>query len=289
MKNYLPSRKFVIRTATIAILLIVAISVYKITLFIKDKLTKKDPVVMTIKSDVIQKDSNNNGIPDWEESLWGLDPKGDGVSNKEFIMTQKEALAKENNVNPVDNQPLSENETRATCWRQGLININTAPHEVLATLFYGITPTSDQRFTNSTITTATAEELSTFLEQHRPYEKLSDLAILTPLLANATTYTPSLSINVSGENPPLAAVFDRAREEGFGKMISLCTVQSRAFRAYILGQSLTSSGKPVGEALLEASIVLLPSKNQHPIEGNSNKDSSDALLIPVVQKREWLR
>lgn len=179
---------------------------------------------------------------------------------------------------------------RSTTWRKGLININTAPHEVLTALFYGITPTSDTRFTNSTITAATAEELATFLEEHRPYEKLSDLYIITPFLANATTYTPSLSVNVPGENA--AAVFDRAREEGFAKMISLCTVQSRAFRVYVIGQSLNAAGKPLGEALLEASVVLLPEKKESALEASSHEvgeTEGGSLLVPVVQKREWLR
>lgn len=172
-------------------------------------------------------------------------------------------------------------------WREGLINVNTAPHEVLTALFYGIKPTSDERFTNSTITSATAEELATFLEEHRPYEKLSDLRIITPLLANAMTYTPSLSVNVSGEN--LAAVFDRAREEGFGKIISLCSVQSRAFRIYILGQSLNAAGKELGEALLEAAVVLLPQKKRTVSEASVHEGEEEEILVPVVQKREWLR
>lgn len=175
----------------------------------------------------------------------------------------------------------------STIWRKGLININTASHEVLTALFYGITPTSDARFTNSSISTEKAEELATFLEEHRPYEKLSDLYVITPFLANAMTYIPSLSINVPGENS--AAVFDRAREEGFAKMISLCTVQSRAFRVYILGQSLNATGKPLGEAMLEASVVLLPQKKETAVGASVYKTKERARLVPVVQRREWIR
>lgn len=36
-----------------------------------------------------QKDSNGNEIPDWEESLWGLDPKGNGITNKATIEEKK--------------------------------------------------------------------------------------------------------------------------------------------------------------------------------------------------------
>ncbi len=178
---------------------------------------------------------------------------------------------------PRTNQPYS------TIWREGLINVNTASHQVLTALFYQISPTSDRRFTNSMISTSTAEELATFTEAHRPYEKLSDLRVLTSLLASATTYTPSLSTNIISEGTPLAAVFDRAREEGFGKMISLCTVQSRAFRVYILGESLHVHEKKSGEALLEASVILLPSKEKE------EAASPHSTLTPIVQKKEWLR
>lgn len=181
----------------------------------------------------------------------------------------------------IKNKKPAPKEALSTTWRQGLININTAPHAVLTALFYGISPTSDRRFTNSVISVSTAEELATFVEEHRPYEKLSDLRVITPLLANATTYTPPLSMNVFSDGPPLAAVFDRARQEGLGKVLSLCTVQSRAFRVYVLGESLNAHGKPTGQALLEASIVLLPQEKKC--------EDPDTELLPVVQKKEWLR
>ena len=165
----------------------------------------------------------------------------------------------------------------------GLININTAPDQVLSALFYGITPTSDQRFTHSKISAKSAVEIARVLKEHRPYEKLSDLRVLTPLLANATTYTPSLSTNTLSDGKSLAAVFDRAREEGFGKMISLCTMQSRAFRVYVIGESLSAKGIREQDSLLEASILLLP---KH--EKDKKDDDSDAILIPVVQQKEWL-
>ncbi len=39
--------------------------------------------------DVISRDSNNNGIADWEESLWGLDPEGNGIENKKIVDEKK--------------------------------------------------------------------------------------------------------------------------------------------------------------------------------------------------------
>ena len=164
--------------------------------------------------------------------------------------------------------------------RLGLININTAPDQVLSALFYGITPTADQRFTNSMISAKSSTELARLLKEHRPYEKLSDLRIITSLLANATTYTPSLSTNILSDGKSVAAVFDRAREEGFGKMISLCTMQSRAFRVYVIGESLNTKGTQEHNSLLEASILLLPK--------DKKDDENHVTLIPVIERKEWL-
>lgn len=143
-------------------------------------------------------------------------------------------------------------------FKKGLININTAPHEILTALFYGITPTSDKRFLHSKIELEAAENLAALVEKHRPYEKISDLSVLTPLLANAETYSPALSFNVNSKNVPLAAVFDRAREEGFAKMISLCTIHSHTFRVFVLGQALDRYGNCSGESMIEAVLESAP-------------------------------
>lgn len=54
----------------------------------------------------IQKDSNGNGIPDWEESLWGLDPGKNGNENKTIIENKKSALRR---VNDFKNESLDKN------------------------------------------------------------------------------------------------------------------------------------------------------------------------------------
>lgn len=172
--------------------------------------------------------------------------------------------------------PFPSKQNRHATLRKGLININTAPHEILTALFYGITPTSDARFLHSKISLEAAERLATLLESQRPYEKISDIALLiTPLLANAETYTPPLSYNISSAGTPLAAVFDRAREEGLGKMISLCTTYSKTFRVLIIGQALTPHGTCNAESVMEA-IITLPST-----ESTDNN-------IPTVEEIKWL-
>ena len=155
----------------------------------------------------------------------------------------------------------------------GRINANTASHAVLTTLFSGIKVTSDRRFTNSSIGAKAADDLASFLEEHRPYEKLSDLAVLTTNLVNANTYTPPLSGNVPGSSPQVADVFDRAREEAFGKVIGHCVVQTRTFRIHVIGESLDRRGKTIGRSLMQGLIRLAP--------------DATGRLIPSLHDVQW--
>jgi tRNA G37 N-methylase TrmD len=56
----------------------------------------------------------------------------------------------------------------------------------------------------------------------------------------------------------VADVFDRAREEAFGKIIGHCAVQSRTFRAVVVGEAIDRSGKTTATAILEALIRIEP-------------------------------
>jgi len=113
IQKYLPSKEFRARAIAIAILLVVAFSVYNIAIYFKNRIGKNGTAAVVIEPDVIQKDSNGNEIPDWEESLWGLNPHKDGASNKEFILAKREALARENAEGINLDAPISENETLA--------------------------------------------------------------------------------------------------------------------------------------------------------------------------------
>jgi len=155
----------------------------------------------------------------------------------------------------------------------GRINVNTAPHAVLEMLFLGVGATSDRRFPNSLIGARSADRLATLLEEHRPYEKLSDLSVLTQALVDADIYTPSLSRNIPGITPPVADVFDRAREEAFARMIGHCAVQTRSFRIHALGESLDAKGRTTGRAFVEAVVRLEP--------------DSSGRLIPSLHDLRW--
>ncbi len=92
----LPSKQFLIRGSIaigiVAIVLIVQTDWFR-ALFHKSPL----PPAASNKTvgDFVSQDSNGNGIADWEEKLWGLDPTAlytNGVPNKQVIEERKKAL-----------------------------------------------------------------------------------------------------------------------------------------------------------------------------------------------------
>lgn len=113
-KKYLPSKKF-IATCIIILILIVLFFLLKGIIYIFTKVifinkNNNEAAQVTVR-EISQTDSNNNGIPDWEEYLWGLDPNGNGDKNKEIILQKKNALSQNNGVSTVDNsKPISNNE-----------------------------------------------------------------------------------------------------------------------------------------------------------------------------------
>ena len=70
-----PSKTFLIRGA-IACAILIVIFVFQ-TQSVQNLFSKKErasePTIESLE-DLIKKDSNGNGVPDWEERFWGLDP-----------------------------------------------------------------------------------------------------------------------------------------------------------------------------------------------------------------------
>lgn len=109
MKQYLPSRKFVIGLIIILAFIGIVFGAYKLIIYFKNKQSSKGPQKVLVK-ELVQKDSNKNGIPDWEEYLWGLDPQKNGEENKTFILDKKKSLIIENPSLLEDEAELTENE-----------------------------------------------------------------------------------------------------------------------------------------------------------------------------------
>ena len=114
LKNYLPSKKF----TSIILIVIIAITfillVREVTYLIRGgrDLSNTGNIVQTTPEEKIRKDSNNNGIPDFEEYLWGLNPNKNGEENKEFILSKKRNLFGNDQLSPNndDSKNITENE-----------------------------------------------------------------------------------------------------------------------------------------------------------------------------------
>lgn len=112
-KKYLPSKKFIVIIMFIVVLIVLFFAIRGVINLIKNKKIEKveNKVIQMTVGSIIQKDSNSNGIADWEEYLWGLDPNKNGSENKEFILTKKKSLIKSGEISILDDsKSITENE-----------------------------------------------------------------------------------------------------------------------------------------------------------------------------------
>ncbi len=112
-REYLPSKLFMFVVAFIILILAVVFGITKLVSYFKNKSSNnaKAPKAVIIQ-DLVQKDANNNGIADWEEYLWGLDPNKNGPENKEFILAKKKTLLQnEDGTTNDSNEKITENES----------------------------------------------------------------------------------------------------------------------------------------------------------------------------------
>jgi len=110
-KDYLPSKNFVIKVLAIIIIIALGFGVYRVISYFKNRsnINNRTETKLLVK-DLVEKDSNANGIADWEESLWGFDPTKNGPENKEAILAKKKELAKTNGTSSNQSENLTDNE-----------------------------------------------------------------------------------------------------------------------------------------------------------------------------------
>ena len=112
IKDFLPSKKFTKRLVVIASIITIFFSARYIIFYFLEKARPTGPVTLVAK-EVVQKDGNDNGIADWEEYLWGLDPNKDGEKNREFIMNKKKNLAISSESSGIASLGITENDQLA--------------------------------------------------------------------------------------------------------------------------------------------------------------------------------
>ncbi len=92
---YLPSKKFIF--VVLIGLIIIAAGFLIFTPAEKQESAKQKPQISKLASQEIAKDSDNDGLPDWEEALWGTDPANpdtdkDGVPDGKEIKENRNPL-----------------------------------------------------------------------------------------------------------------------------------------------------------------------------------------------------
>lgn len=102
-QKYLPSKKFMTVILSIIVIIVLFFAIKNLILFFKNKKNGNSGLVQVTVGQIIQKDSNNNGIADWEEYLWGLNPYKDGAKNKEFILSKKSSLRENGLISNANN------------------------------------------------------------------------------------------------------------------------------------------------------------------------------------------
>ncbi len=98
-KKYLPSKKFsffiLILIVVILIFFLISNLFFGKSSFLNEQKEAKLAVQKSTLNDLLQKDSDGDGILDWEEGLWGTDPYNtktfDNILDSEYIKLKREA------------------------------------------------------------------------------------------------------------------------------------------------------------------------------------------------------
>ncbi len=103
MQKYLPSKKFMFIIGGGLLLVVIIFLVFYLFSKREEYKSQNNSALQIDHQTVaglVQTDTDNDGIPDWEEALWGTDPKNpqsfDGIPDATYIANKKKAL----NINP---------------------------------------------------------------------------------------------------------------------------------------------------------------------------------------------
>ena len=116
LKKYLPSKQFIYSFITI---IIVGLIIFGISSYFSRKNHYASPdsnkgleTGKLTLNNLLQKDTDGDGVMDWEEALWGTDPKNkatfDGTPDAEYIKKRKDALNINDSSDGTDAKNLTE-------------------------------------------------------------------------------------------------------------------------------------------------------------------------------------
>ncbi len=118
-RDYLPSKTFAKSIGVILLVITCIIGLYYTakalsSYFAERKVANTEHLAEPVVSDILVQDHDKDGLPDWEEVLWGMDPNkadtdGNGVLDGAEVATKRNALIKAGQGS--DAPQLSANET----------------------------------------------------------------------------------------------------------------------------------------------------------------------------------
>ena len=116
--NYLPSKKFIIIAVSIFVFLGIVFFLINLIEGRKEIFQQKANIKVekVTLGDIIESDSDNDGLKDWEEALWGTDPNnpdtdGNGITDDVEIKQKRDALQLNADYNPeTEKKDLNETE-----------------------------------------------------------------------------------------------------------------------------------------------------------------------------------
>lgn len=236
-----PSKQFLIRGG-IAVGIIVII-LFTQTAWFRGLFHKKTkagaPVVV---GDLIAKDSNGNGIPDWEERLWGLDPTvlyTKGTSNVDIIHQKKLAVGiKDSN----SDAPLTDTDQIA----QSLFSLSMAVGDSGA----------DSNTANATIADA-ASKIGASVEIHSIYSHylLKDLKTVKTSAQSLRTYQASIAAILAtyDNNTADINVVVQALQTGDFSNLGQLTTAAATYRDF--AQRISKLSAPIGVAQYQLDMM----------------------------------
>ncbi|MBP6855283.1 MAG: hypothetical protein KBD26_02145 [Candidatus Pacebacteria bacterium] len=95
--KYLPSKNFQKAIFAIVLALVILFLVSKIPSIIKKQETKKEPFAVLEVGELVEQDTDGDGLKDWEEGLWGMDPEnadtdGNGINDGTEVLNIKNSI-----------------------------------------------------------------------------------------------------------------------------------------------------------------------------------------------------
>lgn len=249
-QSYLPSKQFRARLVLILILVAIVLLITKVTPIIRNKLKKTSVEQSLLVTDMVAQDSNSNGIADWEEALWGLDPKGDGAENKAFIVSKKKNLE--------DGDPTNDGELSA--------------NDKLAREFFALVVSLKQ---NGNLNEQSIQNLSNLVGQKVVATPIEDAYTKDMMTTKATT-----SVSIKEYYTKFRALANNHKTNGIGDELgiisqiltkgdkeSVANVKRIANEYRAFGQDLLQIPVPSSLADTQFKLANLYEKNAETIEG----------------------